>query len=176
MTWMKRLLPAACVLLVSTTCSLLHAEPIYKHVDAQGNVTYSDSPMGSDDQAITLPPVNTQNMSEGDSGRGYDTAPVADEIDYQMFIDLPENDSSIPPGQTSVVVSGHLDPAAEFPAEFALVYDGQVIQTSGTPQFSIPQLFRGSHSISIQVIDDQGVTIANSSTVTIHVVRPTVAN
>ncbi|BFM09365.1 DUF4124 domain-containing protein [Halioxenophilus aromaticivorans] len=151
------------------------ARPIYKHVDAQGNVSYSDSPQDKDAKAMELPPINTQS-SENLQPQGTPTPPqLSEQADYSISIDSPSNDVTIPPGQASVTVSAVVQPNPEFTARYELVLDGEFSQSSSAPVFNIEPLYRGTHTLSIRMIDEYGVNIASSESVTIHVQRPTVS-
>ena len=58
--------------LIAVTCAgvvmATMARPIYKHVDEQGNVSYSDSPQSQDARPMELPPINTQISETAGAG------------------------------------------------------------------------------------------------------------
>lgn len=165
---------ALCLLAVIATPG--GTTPIYKHVDENGNVHYSDSPQSNDDELVELPPINAQPAEAGYSSEDRPRRTQDDRGEYEVFIDNPVHDTTVPPGQTQVGVSGYVQPGMNFPAQFDLLYDGQVVQSNDTPVFVIDNLERGTHTLSIRVFDEFGVNIATSESIQIHVQRPTVRN
>lgn len=151
------------------------AAPIYKHVDENGNVSYSDSSQSANDEIIKLEPINTQTSQHEETFQPNATSNLDQPIDYQLVIDNPLNDTTITPGQSFVGISGYMEPGADFATQFELIYDGQVVQANDSPAFVIDQLERGTHTISIRVLDEYGVNIATSQRIQIHVQRPSVA-
>ena len=151
------------------------ARPIYKHVDEQGNVSYSDSPQSQNAKPMELPPINTQ-LSEppGVSDVSIPGLP-GEQADYAITIQSPYNDTTIAPGQSFVTVSAQMEPQPTFEARYELIFDGDFSQSASTPIFTIEPLFRGTHTIAIRVIDEYGVNIATSESIQIHVQRPTVS-
>lgn len=166
--------------LIAVTCAgvvmATMARPIYKHVDEQGNVSYSDSPQSQDARPMELPPINTQISETAGAGElPRAIKPGSEQADYSIRIESPANDTTIPPGQSSVTITGRLEPSASFSARYELLFDGEFNQSANSPVFTIDQLNRGTHSVAIRVIDEYGVNIATSQSIQIHVQRPTVS-
>ncbi len=90
-------------------------QTIYKSVDENGNVSYSDRPPegGRSESAETLPPVNT--LPEQKPTRSYPNSAreeTDDEatIDYTLSLASPAPESSVPPGQRDLPIVLNAEP------------------------------------------------------------------
>lgn len=164
------------LLLVVVTGFCQAQSTIYRHVDSNGKVTYSDSPLSNEDTEVELPPLNTSETDDGDQGYSDPSPEPREAISYQLDIQTPANDSTIPPGASAIIVAASLTPPARQPLTFELVFNGEALLQATSPNFTIEEPFRGSHSIRIQAFDDNGDWVAESDTITVHVIRPTVRN
>ncbi len=148
------------------------ATPVYKTVDGNGNVSYSDLPdIGAQTQELELPPVNIQ--------LALPPSPAAEELpaatappEYRLRIDWPEPDTTIPPGQLEVEARLQIEPALA-PAHRVqwLVDDEPQGEPTTATALVLTQLTRGSHQLRAVVIDGVGAVCAQSEPVTIHVRR-----
>ncbi|WP_317932420.1 DUF4124 domain-containing protein [Halioxenophilus sp. WMMB6] len=170
-----RLTTCTCLtLLLAWTNQGYSQSTVYKHVDEAGNVLYSDSPQSSDDEPVALPPINTQpapSVSSTSSRKAVNEQP-----EYILEISHPKHDTTITPGQTEVMVSGHLSPGAREPLHFELLLDGDSYSQNSSPSFLISPIYRGTHTLTIRALDEYGDTVVTSESIQIHVIRPTVSN
>jgi len=169
-----RILTAVC--LVSLGISLSQAGEIYKTVDEDGRVTYSDKPprQHKGDKA-ELPPVNTMEKTEKPRSSPQDSVPTSQSeqaIDYQLSLASPEQDAQLPPGQRDLVIRVELDPPLA--PEHQLVYymDGEEIARGRHSQYRIEEIFRGTHQIRVAIVNQRGQTLQASDTRQVHVHRP----
>ncbi len=163
------------ILLVLAFASLA-GDKVYKHVDEDGTVHYSDSPKDPSDEALELPPANTLAPPSDQDIRFYKRQSPEARPNYQLQLTSPVHDSTITPGQQSVSVSGNLTPKPEQSVSYELLFDGQVYGQGGSPSFTVTPLYRGTHTLQLRAIDPSGKTLATSQSVSIHVIRPTVLN
>lgn len=152
--------------------SLGAAAQVYRTVDEQGNVKYTDQPPANDPSAeeLQLPSVNTQPAL---SPSKPSNESEKEDIGYkEVAILSPAQDSTIPPGQLEVVVQVFLEPALKTGHRVQLLHNGQP-HGSAAPatSFVIDSLIRGEHTLQAQVIDGTDNPIGQSDTVTIHVKR-----
>jgi hypothetical protein len=149
------------------------AQAIYKHVDEEGNVTYTDSPPDKSAEAIELPPINTQPapiVTETNQRRSIDSSgPVV----YQVRLLAPANDTAIPAGQRSFKVSAEIQPQPRFRPLYQLIMNGETAQSGSSPNFTVNEPFRGSHSVKIIMLDENNTYVAESESIIVHVIRPT---
>ena len=174
---MKVLAPALAVMVMLPQLSTAE---IYKSTDAEGNVTFSDTPSGDGpSQQVELPQTNTSapppdiaplTTSESDAGAEQDDA-----IAYKVAIMSPANETTIPMGPGNFSVSASVDPAPAGGSLLQLYVDGTA---SGEPQsgtsWSLTNVFRGGHDLTVGVVDKKGKQLAVSAPVRVYVLRPSV--
>ncbi len=157
----------------------LGAAQIYKSVDEQGNVSFSDTPppSGPSEQiklkeTNSAPPPEIIEPLEPDSGSGADEAVGAD---YSVTIASPANETTIPMGPGNFSVSAAVQPGLGGDSLLQLYVDGSA---SGSPQSSstweLTNVFRGAHDLSVAVVDNKGDQLAVSEPVRVYVLRPSV--
>ncbi|MGS2722761.1 DUF4124 domain-containing protein [Porticoccus sp. GXU_MW_L64] len=161
------------------------AQQLYKIVDKNGKVTFTDKKPGSDvnyekitvnttepdPQAAQKARTNkqrrqsSQNQSNPKKFRGY----------RHVQITHPTNDQSILHDQQRLAVKLALTPGLQPNHKAQLLFDGASFdKPSKNLNFVLTDLERGSHSIKVNIVDASGKTIASSNSVTIHVKRPIV--
>jgi len=146
---------------------------IYKSLDAEGNIVYSDTPtIGA--EKITPPPISTFK-----SGPGLKPAkPVADDktakppTSYTSFSILqPENDVTIWDNQGSIPLSMKLDPELDTDNGHSIwVYiDGKaVVKKSPSLVQPITGIDRGTHKIRAEIRDGAGKVLKRTKTISVH--------
>jgi Domain of unknown function (DUF4124) len=149
---------------------------VYKWVDAQGVVHYSDQPHPnaqrleiSGAQTFSAPPVpaasSTAEPAEASqpAGPAYESCAIAQPTDQQMLMNAYQ--------ATAVVQTS---PALRPGDQVRLFVDGKQITGSGT-SFTFP-VFRGQHSVDAIIQDSTGQIVCETSTVTFYVHQPSVKN
>lgn len=146
---------------------------VYRVVDPNGDVTYTDSPeVGKPKEAVEVPPVNLQPAVKPSPRI---SKPPVEEIKYTARIIRPTDDSTIPPGQLNVAVEVELKPALQQGHRVQITVDGKVEgKTSASTVFRLRNLVRGTHQIVARVVDSGNQVIAVSPAVAIHVKRHSV--
>lgn len=153
------------------------AQDIYKTVDENGNVTYSDSPVKENSKKLDLPEINSQPSPNPETAPSFSQANEKTKpVKYTLNINEPSHDQAIPPGQRDVAIIAEIDPIPlEEDITYTLLIDGAAADTASLPSFLVKEPLRGSHNIQVQAKREKKV-IATSKSITIHVIRPTVAN
>lgn len=160
------------------------AGEIYRHVDENGNVTYSDEPTGDDSEAMELQPLpevslpdgaarerrNRNSEPEGDSGsdgqQGYESIEIAQ----------PEHDSAFWRGDGLVVVRFQSQPSLRSGHRYALELDGERTRQSRSTTFTLENMSRGTHEVVIHVVNANGDTISSSDVTRFTLHRPSQQN
>jgi hypothetical protein len=152
------------------------ADPtIYRVIDAQGKVSYTDTPpKDGTAEPVTLKEVNTQPAMEARKAQA--PAPDAAASPYtRIEIASPANDSTIPPGQLSVVVQLQLEPALQPGHRVQFYLDGKPQGPAAAAiAITLNDLYRGSRTIHAAIVDAKGAQVAQSNSVVIHVKRTSV--
>lgn len=145
---------------------------VYKTVDEDGNVTFTDNPASGKGKVeeVKLPAVNTQPAINTKAKKSEKSASTSGYSEVSIL--SPAQDATIPPGQLNVVVQVFMDPALQPGHLIQLLHNGQPYgEAAYATSFSIDQLIRGEHSVQAQVVDESGNAIASSGTVTFYVKR-----
>jgi hypothetical protein len=146
---------------------------VYKWVDAQGVVHYSDQPHPnaqkleiSGAQTFSAPAVPASTAAPEatqPSGPPYDSCAITQPTDQQMLMNAYQ--------ATAVVQTS---PALRPGDQVRLFVDGKQISGSGT-SFTF-RVFRGQHSVQAVIQDYSGQIVCETSTVTFYVHQPSIQN
>jgi hypothetical protein len=154
------------------------AQQIYRTTDEQGNVIFTDQPPAGSEQVerVELNPTNTATPPTITPRPPPDRPPepaTLEAVDYQVSIDRPDNETTIPMGPGNFTVSARVEPPPGPDHSLQLLLDGE---NRGDPQRSgiweLTNVFRGAHDITVSVIDKQGAALATSAPVRVYVLRP----
>jgi hypothetical protein len=167
--------------LVSLLASLAVAGTVYKWVDENGVVHYSDQPH-SEAKKVEVPPVQTYKGEA--SVPATPAAPAAPPAsaqpagDYQgCAIAQPTNDQTFTNiDSLSIVV--RTDPGLRAGDQVFLMLDGQPLN-GGKPtgsQFTLSPVGRGTHSVQAVVRNSQGGVLCQTPGVTFNVHQPSILN
>lgn len=169
---MKRLL--LCLLLVSLP-TLLSAK-IYTWKNADGTISYSDQPQAGADE-ITLPAAQTYTPTAFSKTPPQPPAQKSDDTltHYTgLSIIKPSHDSSIRENSGRVAIEVSLTPALAVTEGhyFTALIDGKVaVAATQSTQFAATEVDRGTHSLVIEVRQENGETLIRSSASTFHLLR-----
>ena len=158
---------------------LAAAAQIYKTTDEAGNVVYSDKPPPNSrsTQTIELRQINTTPPPAASPALSADSEAAEEPAAIAMAtITSPAPDTTIPMGAAgNFSVGAQISPSLEAGQSLLLLIDGQ---PNGGPQqggaWSLINIFRGTHSLVVAVVDDKGQTLNSSEPVQVHVMRPSV--
>jgi len=169
--------------LISLLFTLLLALPgqaaMYKWVDEQGNISFSDRPQPGAEQLEEVrvqtykAPSLPATLRSGDQEKAETEAPAG----YDKFrIVNPEPEEAIRDNGGTVVVQLNIVPGlqAEAGHRITVTLDGKaVIEGQSTTQYRLTNVERGTHTVQATVSDESGV-VASSQSVTFHLLRHSV--
>jgi hypothetical protein len=149
---------------------------VYKWVDAQGVVHYSDQPHPNAQKlevrgaqtfsSLPAPAMSSSSSpapAESPASAAYDSCAIASPTDQQMLMNVYN--------ATAVVQTS---PTLRQGDQVHLFVDGKQIQGSST-SFTFP-VFRGQHSVQAVIEDSTGQIVCETSSVTFFVHQPSVQN
>jgi Domain of unknown function (DUF4124) len=157
-------------------CTVAPGATVYKWVDDNGVVHYSDQPH-ENAQKVELKASQTYSAPKLPN-TPVPRPPEKSAPYYQSCaISTPENDQVFP-NATSVTAGVNVIPAVR-PGDSAVVsLDG--LRVPGVPasggQFSISPIDRGTHTIQVVIQDAKGNPVCQSKSVTFHVQQPSLLN
>jgi hypothetical protein len=165
---------------ISQTASVPDTQPvtptpsIYKQVDADGNISYSDTPPNAAAETLEMEPLGIISMPKPVPFAP--TKATAAPVSYErLSITSPSHDSTYQNLSEPVRVSAQLAPSLQKGHTLTLLMDGRVLTNSGS-ETQVENIERGSHVFSAQVQDANGKVLITSQPVTIHVHRTSVIN
>jgi hypothetical protein len=120
---------------------------IYKTVDENGNVVFTDIPPKDGDQ----------------------TKSVA--VETPLAITTPANNASVRENAGNVNIMARVDPELRIGHKIRIVLDGSPEQAGAQNAFILPNVDRGTHTLVAEVIDDAGNVVISSPPTTFHLQR-----
>ena len=150
---------------------------VYRHVDENGNVSFTDQPPPNAEPVeirtpnTSAPPPVLPRVAPPPTGNPVPSA------SYDVSITTPADQTIIPNGPGNFSVSVTVSPSLESDHRLQLKLNGT---PRGEPQsassWALTNVFRGEQRISVAVIDDAGEQLVVSDEVTVFVFRPSVNN
>lgn len=161
----------------------VHATPIYKTVDEEGNVTFTDSPPANQEsEKVELRPINTQRATPPPPKPEAANAKTR-ESDYEEEqaattpytvnrLVRPLEGSTVPTGQLEVPVRMNLVPALQEGHSIVFYHNESAENPPGrSTSTTLRNLTRGQHTIYAEVWDAHGKVVAKTQKVTFYVQR-----
>lgn len=171
------MLRIAIIFLAIIAVPALAQSSIYRTVDENGNVVFTDAPPAGNKQPIeriekqhinSMPPPDQVEAPAAPESGSDDTA-----TSFTVEITAPVNETTIPNGPGNFSVSARVAPALDGGQSLQLFMDGA---PWGDPQrgarWSLTNVFRGQHDITVAVLDGSGETLSMSDPVRVYVFRP----
>lgn len=178
----------ASLALVLAAGALAAETRIYRTVDEDGNVVFTDVPPadGRDGQTVELGPGNTftppPTASEGgrslESWLGREDDQDEAEGDATRYRSLrvagPAHDEALRDNAGNVTVTAEVEPELAPSHVIQLYLDGALQQTGHTTRFELSNVDRGTHQVELRIVDAGGNTLATSEPSVFHLQRRSV--
>ena len=153
------------------------AQPVYKFTDADGNVTFTDTPPLSSGGRIEEHAVHAPNTAKPIETTRAPATPVEVEepICYDTRIVTPADNATIPMGPGNFTVQAALNPRLAPGEALQLLLDGEPV---GAPQraanWQLTNVDRSEHQLQVVRLDASGALLDASPASTVYVMRPIV--
>lgn len=156
------------------------ASRIYKTVDENGNVVFTDIPPRDGDKAnpIAVETPNTfQTTPDGQERAEWIVDPTDEEEAETSFsyrslaITTPADDAPVRENAGNVNIMARVDPELRIGHKIRILLDGSPEQAGAQNAFILPNVDRGTHTLHAEVIDDAGNVLISSSPTTFHLQR-----
>jgi len=152
---------------------------VFMSVDAQGNRVFTDQPKPGDARRVPL--TTTNRMAANPTSATPLIAQSSPEVQalfhYEVLrILIPEPDATIRSNTGEVIVSATNEPALQPGHRYRLLLDGQPTADPGlSPVFALNNIDRGSHTLSVEILDDQGRIVERTASQPFHMQRTSLA-
>jgi hypothetical protein len=164
--------------LMSLACSLALAATVYKWIDENGVIHYSDQPHPNAEK-VQVQAVQTYKAPPATytAGGGQSSAPSSGPVYRGCAVTQPVNGDSLPnPDSLTIVVQ--TDPPLRPGDQIFLALDGQPLNGGRpvAPQFVLSPVDRGSHALQAAVRDGDGALLCQTPSVAFEVHQPSLLN
>jgi hypothetical protein len=160
--------------LVSSTASA----QIYKSVDENGVVTFSDVPpaaTASKKTAVVKPNVTNSMPGLSPAVKSPEAATIDDPAARTVSIASPLNNATIPMGAGIFDVTAELGAPLADDEVLALYLDDEMVDgPQRSAVWTRTNVIRGPHTLQVRRLSQAGETISQSERVTVFVLRPSV--
>jgi len=152
---------------------------VYRHVDAQGNVTFSDEPIEGG-EAVDVKPVTTVTLPKPQTVR--ETEKLREEVKREgavyesvSFVQ-PQNEQAFHSGSGDVRFEVTSTPGLQAGHKYEVTLDGQPVAQTSSGSVVVNNIFRGTHEARVHIVDENGVQVKTGSPISFTVHRPSVKN
>jgi hypothetical protein len=151
---------------------------IYKHVDEDGNVTFTDRARPNATPVEirttnTLSPPSPDAYPLPDSEATNEATSEAAAVEFQVTITNPANETIIARGPGNFTVTSSVTPSLSNGHQLQLMMDGvprEEANSYGT--WPLTGVFRGEHKLEVSVVTTAGEIVSTSEPITVFVFRP----
>lgn len=152
---------------------------VYRNVDADGNVTYSDEP-GEDAEPVDVKPVTTITLPKPESVQ--ETGQLREKVQQggaaydRVVFTHPDNNQAFHSGSGDVQFEVRSTPGLQPGHKYEVTLDGQPVGQSTSGSITVSNVFRGTHTAGVHIVDKNGVQVKSGAPITFTVHRPSIAN
>ena len=166
--------------LLATLCEghVAAAEKIYKVVDEEGNVTFTDTPPNDADAIVEPHSILGTNTTPAVATAPEDavkTDQAEAKASYVTRIVSPADESTIPMGPGDFVVEAEVSPGLDNVEQLILLLDGEAVGAPQSfPRWQLTNVFRGAHQLQVVRVSETGAARSQSTEHKVYVMRPSV--
>ena len=153
------------------------AQPVYKVTDADGNVTFTDTPPLSGEGTIEEHSVHAPNTSKPTVSTKMPSESVALEEPtlYDTGIVTPATNATIPMGPGNFAVQAAFSPRLAPGEALQLLLDDEPVGAlQRSANWQLTNVYRGEHRLRVVRVDESGSHLDASVASTVFVMRPIV--
>ncbi|HWT67892.1 MAG TPA: DUF4124 domain-containing protein [Pseudomonas sp.] len=165
-------------LLIASLFALPASAQVFTYVDAQGNRVFTDLPKTGSAKPV---PLATGNRMPAANTAPATASPHKPEkkppFRYDMLrILVPEPDATVRSTAGEIIVSVTSEPGLQRGHRYRLLLDGQPTAEPGlSPVFPLSNVDRGTHQLSVEILDEQGRIVERTANQPMHMLRMSLA-
>ncbi len=166
------------------------ATKVYRTVDENGNVIFTDVPPGERgvpeggnttevdiDAVNSYEPTSRRTDASGRElwivdGLESDGEEAGLTVVYNsLTVQSPAPEEAVRANDGTVHIAGSVQPDLGTDHRVRLVLDGAPHSDASAPHFTLTNMDRGAHTVMLQIVDANGTALINSTTTTFYVLR-----
>lgn len=166
-------------LLIACLFALPAYAEVFTYVDAQGNRVFTDQPGSGNAKRVPLATSNRMSANPGGTAPSIAEKKTATKapLRYEMLrVLVPDPDATIRSSAGELIVSITSEPGLQRGHRYRLLLDGQPTAEPGpSPVFALSNIDRGSHQLSVEILDEHGRTVERTANQPFHMLRISLA-
>jgi hypothetical protein len=165
-------------LLLACLLALPVSAQVFTYVDAQGNRVFTDQPKPGNAKRVPLAPSNRMSAPTTSPALATTNKPEKKPtFRYDMLrILVPEPDATVRSTAGEIIVSVTSEPGLQRGHRYRLLLDGQPTAEPGlSPVFPLTDIDRGTHQLSVEILDEQGRIVERTANQPMHMQRISLA-
>lgn len=163
------------VLMMLTILAMLAAAgtalgEIYRTVDEHGNIVYTDIPPDDDAEVVKLQPLSVADPVPVTPRPRAAVEPAAQEqaVRYRISLVSPKSDETFWGTAGNLAVQVSTRPSLQPGHSVAVYLNGTQVDEMLSPVKTLSGIDRGTHELSVAVINDAGDKVSNTASATFH--------
>lgn len=157
--------------------SSMVAAQIYKTVDKDGRVIYSDSPKNDNAEPVHLRSINTvAGETRHQPAPEQRQSQPQEAVAYEIEIVSPRDKAFVPVSQRDLPVAVRLNKPLEEGDLLVYFLDDEMIEETTNSNILISNPWRGVRVVRVEVINTHGQLLGTSAPVSVSLMRPPVRN
>ncbi|MGF6090946.1 DUF4124 domain-containing protein [Pseudomonas sp. 18173] len=166
-------------LLIACFIALPASAEVFTYVDPQGNRVFTDHPKPGNTRPVPLTKSNRIAANPAPAtpliAQGSPEVQVPFHYDVLRIL-VPEPDATIRNNTGELIVSVTNEPGLQPGHRYRLLLDGEPTAEPGlSPVFPLSNIDRGSHTLSVEILDEQGRIVERTASQPFHVQRTSIA-
>lgn len=162
---------------------------IFKHIDAKGNVTFTDISTKKNEKPHVVPPPAMTYHSTNPSETAPESNPSStntteettdsDATSYRsLVISSPENNTVIRAngGSFSLELTAEPNLDTSTDDQFSIILDGQPHQLSKSNAVVLSNIERGPHTLQAQILNAENTVLVESEIINVQILRTSILN
>ncbi len=159
------------LLLCAVIVAPSYAEEVYKRIDKDGVPSFSDT-KSNDAEKIVIEPINVQKIPALTEQPAINNAPAVSSARYSKLAITSPADQTTLRNEHKITLTAAIEPGLHNGHRIEFLDNGQPLQTaSKATSLELTDFERGSHNLSVRVLDKNGKVLQTSAPITVHIFR-----